>query len=45
MKALVSDPRALLAVLWAVLLAAFSIICVALAGLTARLHKLVRAHE
>lgn len=45
MKALASNPRAPEAVLWAVLLAAFGLVCLALAGLTARLHKLVRAYD
>ena len=41
MKALVSDAGQPAAMVWAVLLGCFALCCVALAGLSARLHRLV----
>ena len=45
MKALASDAGQPAAVVWAVLLGCFAFCCVALAGLTARLHRLVRGMD
>lgn len=42
MKALASDAGQPAAVVWAAVLGCFALCCVALAGLTARLHRLVR---